>query len=88
MTEIWKYRVEAGVPTRMKKGAAILSAGQQGRGNVVVWAEVEPEAETVDRLIDIWSTGNDILPHDPGEFIGTVQDSPFVWHLYDRGEVE
>ena len=85
--KIWKYRLTRVQPkTRhtMPRGARIISADTQ-RGTVTIWAVVDPSAETVTRTIAMYGTGPD-LPDDPGEFIASVLQGPFVWHLFDEGE--
>lgn len=70
----------------MPKGAEILCVQNQ-RGNLCLWAEVNPEAAMTKRKIELHGTGNEIGLGDPGFYIGTAQwGDAFVWHIYDKGE--
>lgn len=69
---------------RMVSGAKILSVQVQN-GQVCLWAEVSPHFAKVSRRITMHGTGDD-LTCVGAAFIGTVQISDFVWHVYDLGE--
>jgi hypothetical protein len=75
---IFKY--PANLETRLPKGAKILTIQIQN-GTIFLWAEVELDKETEPRPIQIVGTGM-IVP-DKRVYISTVQDGPFVWHLYE-----
>ena len=90
---IWKF-VVAGAPgciesVVMPMGAKLLHAHEQD-GGIRVWAEVDPDAPRVRRLIGVAGTGwsdTDLLT-EGRPYIGTVHIGPFVWHLFDGGESE
>lgn len=86
MKTIWKFEVpitdapEFTAPV----GARILSAhlGQQNR-TLYIWAEVNPDNLSKARYgLRIIGTGNPVT--DVGRFVATVQDQPFVWHVYEE----
>ena len=64
------------------KGAKILSVQMQD-GKVCVWAVVDPTAEYEPRSFGVVGTGN-LCWCDDWEFIGTVQERVFVWHVFTR----
>lgn len=64
---------------RVPKGAEFLSVGIQN-GRVVLWARVDPYADTEERVVLLTGTDND-APED-GEFIGTYQRDWFVGHVF------
>lgn len=46
-----------------------------------LWALVEPDSQTFTVDIYIYGTGQTI-PGLPGEYLGTVQQGQFVWHVF------
>jgi triacylglycerol esterase/lipase EstA (alpha/beta hydrolase family) len=81
-----KYRISsndsAQVVVLTREGAVIRAVGMQG-GEIYAWAETPVQANplTDTRTFRVVPTGGD-LP-DPGAFVGTVFDGPFVWHVYE-----
>lgn len=71
----------------MPEGAKILSVGNQ-RGNLCLWAMVDPTNPGVFRIFEMIGTGYPLS--DVGlQFIGTVVIEPFVWHVFERtGRIE
>lgn len=85
MRRIWKFELGVGyTPRQMPRGAKLRAVQMQG---VVptLWAEVDEAAPKATRVLCFYGTGHN-MPADPGAYVGTVQDGPFVWHLYDEGE--
>jgi hypothetical protein len=83
---IWKFPVPLDVRPRlwMPKGAKVLTFQVQG-GKLCVWAEVDTEATTETRYFAVHGTGME-MPNgtaDSDVYVGTVQISGFVWHLYE-----
>lgn len=83
MRAVWKFAVLGGtVPyvEPLPAGAKVLHLGQQ-RGLPHIWVEVEETAAAEDRTFQVIGTGQEI----PGGavYIGTWQEPPFVWHLYE-----
>lgn len=65
-------------------GARILSVQMQA-GRPQMWALVDPDAieSPTLRAIAVFGTGSPI-EGDPGQYLATFQDGPFVWHVFDR----
>lgn len=87
MRTIWKFELEIKeIQTlQMPMGATILSVAKQ-KGELKLWAMVNPRRQLEDRKIEIIGTGG-VLPADMGTtrgFIGTVVIDPFVWHVFER----
>lgn len=92
---IWKYvlAVQDYQTILLSEGAHILSVDVQGggrgvydRGDVCLWAMVDTSKPPERRHIEIIGTGNPV-PDDKGlerKFIGTVQQGPFVWHIFEK----
>ena len=78
--QIWKFEIKEG-SIRMPVGANILSVQSQG-GRGMIWALVDPNAEDEPRWFAVVGTGE---PFDETNmtYIGTYQESPFVWHLFE-----
>lgn len=86
LRRIWKYEVKDHLVT-MQKGAVILSAGIDPKGELCLWALVDPEAPKVERRIAIRETGGVVGDAVDGHrFIGTVKNGSYMWHLFDVGE--
>lgn len=82
---IYKYSIKplaSLVDVQMPFGAHILTAQMQG-DVLCLWAMVNPEAVTVSRHIEIIGTGNPFT-ESHRRHIATVQDGPWVWHVFDR----
>ena len=89
MKTIWKYIIQ-GIDTgtehtyTMPKNAKFLDA--QVQNNVVCfWMLVDNDEPTVFRSIKVFGTGHPV-DLDDDDFLATVQEPPFVWHLFDKGE--
>lgn len=86
---IWKFEVPITDRARinMPAGARILSVALgTAPGTALLWAEVAPAAGPTDRGFRVVGTGHP-LPEGV-TFIGTVQDGPFVWHVYEEATVQ
>lgn len=82
---IWKFQLSlSGDPIEMPEGAEIVFVGQQF-GDPMVWAIVDPNAKTVDRMLVVRGTGWEWSSDE--RYLGSVQIPPFVWHVFDGGEV-
>lgn len=67
---------------KMPKSSKILHF--DNRGGMHIWAQVDlDDKETVVRKFIIYGTGM-LLPDNPGVYVGTAFDGPFVWHLYEK----
>lgn len=80
---IWKFPISHHpLPTLIPEGGEILSAQDQSR-TICVWALVDPEAALKPRDIRIFGTGSLLNVPERAKFIGTVQQGPFVWHVFE-----
>ena len=87
---IYKYRLEFERLTRhqMPVGAEILSVQQDQKDmSIQMWALVNPDAETEERIFELYVAGNDIN-YDMGvsrSYIGTYQyqKGQFVGHIFE-----
>ena len=81
---IWKYKLEIVdeqfIEIPFGYNSKLLSVAMQDE-RLCLWAIVEPEKDTKTAQIRIFGTGN---PHYSGslEFLGTVQEQFFVWHVF------
>ena len=82
MKTIWKFPLQ-GLTTQLEMPyqARILSLQIQD-GKPTLWAEVDTEAERETRTFQIKGTGHPLS--DLEFYVGTFQDPPFVWHLYEE----
>lgn len=85
MKTIWKTKLQLvdRQTIELPAGHVILSVMNQ-RGDLVLYAEVNPEAEQKANVeIAIYGTGNP-MPDSPGRFVGTAttHNEELVWHVY------
>ena len=80
MKQIWKFKV--GSIIEMPKGAEILTVKMQSSFDTCLWALVDSEKETEKREFEIIGTGQE-FDSDNRKYVGTWQDGPFVWHLFE-----
>ncbi len=84
---IWKFDLEITDTQHviLPMDARLLSVGNQ-RGNLCLWAIVNPVKAMETRCIEIIGTGNPIekLVGFHREFLGTIVIDPFVWHVFER----
>lgn len=86
MRTIWKFKFNSitNPIIVMPKGAKIIKVDRK-KGELSVWAIVDPNAMLVDHLIRVYRTG-EILPEEPGQYLNTIEFLGHVWHLFDGGE--
>ena len=90
---IWKEKLvptEAGASiytVNMPKGAKITLVGPDPNGVECIWFEFERQNgdNKVPRVLEIFGTGHLIPPLS--EHVLSFRSGPFMWHLYDHGEV-
>lgn len=82
---IYKYQLEITDVQNvvMPKDAKILSVQVQ-LGALCLWAAVETSNKPKSRNIWIYGTGNPALGVMNKRHIGTVQDGPLVWHVFEE----
>lgn len=93
MKQVWKWSLREAQNASdqrivMPKGAKLLRVGIDPQGDECVWAEVDPNSDTVvDRRIIVAGTGQNIPPE--AIYVGTINDGRyFMWHVYDMGEIQ
>lgn len=83
MKTIHKYKLDENTDSfRSYEGMTLLHADYQG-DSLCLWAEVETTAEDIDVPFRVIGT-NFTLPSDNYKHFATVQNPPFVWHVYLR----
>ena len=87
MRSIWKFRLTGDSTPIKEKVIKWLSAGYDPSGDICVWAIIDPEAgidEKVEyNILQIgtgWNFNQNEL--DNIEFIGTVKEGPYMWHIF------
>lgn len=83
MKTIYKYPLPlVGRSTiQLPNHAIIRHIGVDPRGDLCLWAEVDPDSPTAPFAVWIFGTGHAI--HDEaGTFLGTIVVNGYVWHLY------
>lgn len=85
MKTIFKYRIRITdeQAVSMPEGAQILTVQMQDR-LPYLWAIVDTNAVNHDRVIEVLGTGNPIPKTGSRAYIGTVQERPYVWHVFER----
>jgi hypothetical protein len=78
---IWKYPLPASGRVSMPAGSLIRTIQMQGDA-ITLWAEVDREALSVERVFLVAGTGSSI-PEQIVNYVGTVQQPPYVWHVYE-----
>lgn len=84
MKTIYKYTLSiTDVQTvSLPSGANILHIGAQ-RGELCLWAWVDPTASPIERTLIIVGTGNPV-PALELRYIWTVALGPYVWHIFEE----
>lgn len=84
MKTIWKYTFEItdDVTIAMPSDSKILHVECQ-RGDPTMWVLVNPDSKRVVRKFRIFGTGHPIAESEKLEFVGTFQQPPFVWHMFE-----
>lgn len=78
---IWKFQVTA-TEVLMPWDAEVCTFQFQN-GVPCIWAIVDPGASKVVRRFQIFGTGHEIPALNEGCYVGTAQEGPFVWHLFE-----
>ncbi len=86
MRTVWKYKLEMGVTEIvLPEGSKMLTAGMQAAG-MHIWVDQssEPGVPGIQYTFYVFGTGHSIIhgPHAHFDYIATVFDTPFVWHVY------
>ncbi len=86
MKTIWKYKLETSVSLPslfIPEGARFLHMDYQ-RDDLCLWFEVDVTAERDFRTFQVIGTGHPVP--EGGTYLGTVQQPPYVWHVYEVGD--
>jgi hypothetical protein len=78
--KVYKFPLDADNMAGVPIGAEFISVAMQN-GCIAVWAIVDPLAETELHQFQVYGTGHE-LRSKREDFIGTVFDGPFVWHVF------
>ncbi len=83
----YEFKVSDNVIIPMHKIVKILKYGKQNptSGILTVWVmvDVESESDCYEIHLKIHGTGHP-LPDETYEYITTVSDGQFVWHIFDE----
>lgn len=81
---IWEFPLSLGrTACEMPSFSEILDVQMQ-RGVVEIWALVNPSESKVTRVFDVFGTGHPVPEaYSFQNFVGTVQDHPHVWHVFE-----
>jgi len=78
---IWKFEIpDSRSLIDMPVGAQVIRVAKQGAADCI-WAIVESDNALEKRLFALIGTGQ-VIPPD-GRYLGTWDDGPFVWHLFE-----
>lgn len=83
MFTIWKYTIpiiKDVTVHHIPVPGEILSCQMQN-GVPTIWVLVSTTALAEERRFRVYGTGHRMLPHS--EYVGTVQDQEFVWHIFE-----
>ena len=82
--QIWRYQIVFGPPCQVSipTGGVIRHAAiKPGENTISLWVEVDTHAPRVSRTFQWIGTGHEIPLG--AEYVGTGQEPPLVWHLYE-----
>lgn len=77
---IFKYPIDIYTTLFLPKNAKVLTVQMQD-GNPYIWVELDTSAKAEMRNFFIIGTGQAVTG---GIYVGTYQDPPHVWHLYEE----
>ena len=83
---VWKYHLSRGRGVdvlELPGGASFVRADMQ-EGIICIWFLVDRDEPKVERRFSVYGTGQDVP--DTANYVGTVMDGPFVWHVFERLE--
>jgi len=90
MKTIWKFPISDNKNYRnyvihivpMPIGADILHIALDPTGELCLWAKVESDSSVQNYKIHCIGTGADCTSSPYWNYIGTVNEGPFVWHFF------
>lgn len=68
------------IPLQIPVGATFVNCDMQG-GDLQLWYQIDTEAATETRTFYVLATGVEIPTGLT--YVGTIQQFPFVWHVYE-----
>jgi hypothetical protein len=80
MKTVRKYELEITDTQKVKIPLVFPLCVQMQHGKLCLWAAIDTEKEEKEYAINIRGTGHPM--EGVGEYIGTVQDDVFVWHVF------
>lgn len=93
MLTVYKYPINPSdekIELKIPGGGNILSAGLDPVNRLCVWALVDPDEEDCTTNIYCVGTGWPIdwimEEEDALNFVGSVKDGPYMWHVFVGGE--
>jgi hypothetical protein len=83
MKTIWKFPLSLNTEQEIKlpREAVIISVQFQ-KGILFLWAKIDTESDTEERKVAIVVTGDDCDWCSRWNYIGTVQNNIYVWHIF------
>ena len=83
MKTIYKYELELAAVQEVEMPACPNFLDVQIQGDkICVWAQVDTEVISEAQRFFIVGTGKEIPPNENLNYIGTVQQGAFVWHVW------
>jgi len=83
MRTVWKFELQRERHQKIQAPSVGFNAIHVGTqdGTLQLWADVETEEGI--GAIDVWlvGTGHEV-PHAGIEYVGSIMDNFFVWHVY------
>jgi hypothetical protein len=83
MKTVWKYQVPIGHQVTLEIPFGGIVVHTESQDDVIcLWVEVESSNPKAHRSFKVFGTGHEIqMPY--AIHVGTVQQGPFVWHVYE-----
>jgi hypothetical protein len=80
---IWKFPLSHGVAEIQMPMDAEVACFAFQNGSPCIWAIVNLGVLNNTRRFEIFGTGHQLPDEDECAYVGTTQDGPFVWHLFE-----
>lgn len=93
MLTVYKYPINPStekIELKIPGGGNVLSAGLDPSGQICVWALAQPDEEEC--ITNIYCVGTGwpldwiLEEEDALNFVGSVKDGPYMWHVFVGGE--
>ncbi len=85
MRTIWKYDLTSQMTTvEVPEGGVVIHVDVDNKTDrPCVWIYVETEHKTVSRRFAIFGTGHAMPDNLQHGYMGSVQQGPYVWHVWE-----